>query len=216
MLPVAFAAFAYWFFLNDGVGEVAKAVTSIKNGARVGPATSCPPRGTIPVAPAILAQQAGLDIEVYSLARMASSEHGNDPDEYIRAICWAVRNSAGYQPNGVAITVKVTRRSGSVLSGFYGDQATKPIAYVSTMFDPRERHVRIAREVLALPKSADPTLGATNFYSPKAQDALHARDPKVWTKNAAQVDVDWRKTGLASVVVAGVDSRRLTLYRKAA
>lgn len=215
MEPLFLVGFAFWFF-SSGAEQMAKAVNKVRNGAIVGPKANAPAGGVWEMPPASLAAAAGVDLEVYSLARMASSEHGSDADAYIVAICWAVRNAAGYVAGKTNITAKLTKRGSSALSGFYGDQATKPIAYASTRFSPYERHVRIAREVLALPKSVDPTGGATNFYSPQAQDKLHAKDPKTWSRDAAAVDADWRRDGLEPVAVAGVAARRLTLYRKAA
>jgi hypothetical protein len=203
---------------SDLVGSAIDAVKSpIINGALVGPATQVGEDGIVPDDPADLAAAAGLDIETYSLARALMSEHGNDPDPYLVAAAWAIKNYAAEQ--GRTITALLTDGKGTAGDGRYGRQsASAGTKYAATDQDPRERHARFAGEVLAL-ELPDPTGGATHFFSPKAQDALNKRDASRW-KPAAELLASWTARGglyaegAHVVPVSGVDPYRLTLLAR--
>jgi hypothetical protein len=208
--------------LGKGASVIAPGIKGrILNGPIAGRATTINPEtGLISVGPGTLASEAKLDLDVYSLARMMSSEHGNQADAYLVAVGWAVRNEA--KRKGITITKLVTDGAGGGGSGYYGQQKAKAgIKYVSTAIDPRKRHVDVALKVRGAPSSADPTGGATNFYSPKAQDALAKKaaegDPryvKYAGKDAAAIEKSWSGRGLQHAKTpAGVDPRELTLWR---
>ncbi len=220
MHAVVLVLFLAVVFLGEPVLE--RAV----NGRRVGPMTKPGPDGIIRTDPAALARAAGLEVNVYALARSLSSEHGRDGDSYLRAVAWATRNKA--RERGITILQLLTDGKGVAGDGFFGEQkAAAGTKYASTQLDPYERHVRIALEVMGAPLSADPTRGATHYYSPRASDQLAARaetDPnyaKYRGNTAAVVDARWRAPGglypegAVPVVPPGVNPRQLTLYRRA-
>jgi hypothetical protein len=201
-------------------------VARVKNGGRVGPKTTLGPDGLVAGDPQDLAAAAGLSLQTYALARALVSEHGSDPDAYLRAVAWAIRNKAAEKR--VSIFVLVTDGRGTAGDGRFGEQkASAGTKYVSTAKDPSERHVRIAEEVETAPASADPTGGATHFFSPKTQDLLAAkaaagdeRFTKYAGRDAAAIFASWSTTGLypggaVPVVPPGVDGDVLTLWRRA-
>lgn len=202
--------------VQDAIDTVAGPII---NGPVVGPTTTTGADGIVPDDPAGLAAAAGLDIETYSLARALMSEHGQDPDAYLVAAGWAIKNYAAEQ--GRTITALLTDGRGTAGDGRYGKQsAAAGIKYADTHQDPHDRHVRIAGEITAGERS-DPTGGATHFFSPKAQDALHGRDATTW-KPAADLLASWTAPyglypdGAHVVAVAGVDPYRLTLLARGA
>lgn len=199
-------------------GLVDQVTGPIINGARVGPATTVGTDGIIPDDPATLAAAAGLDIETYSLARCLMSEHGTDPDPYLVAAGWAVANYA--RERGSTITGILLDGAGTAGDGRYGRQSASAGAkYAATDQDPRERHARIAGEILS-GELADPTGGATHFFSPRTQDALNERDSTKWPP-AATILSTWTAPGgklyaegAHIVPVSGVDPYRLTLLAR--
>jgi hypothetical protein len=200
-------------------------ISVVTNGSVVGPKTTLGADGIIWTLPSELAEAAGLDYDVYALSRCGASEHPNDPDVYLRAVLWAVRNKAFER--GVSVLEQLTDGQGERGDGYFGEQkAAAGTKYASTALDPHDRHVRIAGEVMN-DATPDPTGGATHFYSPQAQDQLaaqaaagDARFAKYLGKDAAFIDASWRApgglyaSGAEPVVPAGVDPRRLTLYRR--
>lgn len=200
-------------------------VDRVVNGARVGPKTVLGDDGLIEGEPLELAGQAGLDLETYALARCLASEHGQDADAYLTCVAWAVRNEAGER--GVRVSRLLTDGAGSAGDGYFGEQkAAAGTKYASTRVDPSERHVRVAADVLA--SAIDPTGGSTHFFSPRAQDALAARAEtdtayaKYAGHDAAYIEASWSSPGKLypegadAVVPAGIDPRRLTLFRRRA
>lgn len=200
-------------------------IDRVVNGARVGPKTVLRDDGLVDGEPLELAAEAGLDLETYALARCLASEHGQDPDVYLSAVAWAVRNMAGER--GVRVSTLLTDGAGTGGDGYFGEQkAAAGTKYASTRVDPAERHVRVAAEVMS--SAIDPTGGATHFFSPRAQDALAARaetDPayaKYAGHDSAYIEARWSSPGglypegADAIVPAGVDPRVLTLFRRSA
>lgn len=212
------------FFLLGG-GEAV--MDKIVNGNRVGPKTALRDDGLVDADPQELADEADLDLDTYALARALVSEHGWDPDPYLVAVGWAIKNKA-YE-RGVSVFRQLTDGAGDAGDGMFGEQkASAGTKYASTAQDPSDRHVRVAQQVM-LGELGDPTTGATHFFSPKAQDALEARAEagdaryaKYLGKTAASVDAKWRApgglypAGAAAVVPPGIDANVLTLYRRLA
>lgn len=174
------------------IGEITK-------GSRVGDASTWNDTAQSEIAenPDDLATSANLDLQTYTLARIISSEEGNAPVLYWVAVGWvAVNNSLG----------------GDVFSyatdGSFGRQGTgRP---VSTAVDPYEGHVSTAKAILA-GAVADPTGGAKFFIAPKAQDALHARDPNTY-KAFDTVNASRLAAGLKLVTPDGIDPKLLVFY----
>jgi hypothetical protein len=201
-------------------------IDRLTNGSRVGPRTELRDDGLVDGNPIDLATAAGLDLDTYSLARALSSEHGQDPDAYLVAVGWAIRNYA--VERGSSVFAVLTDGAGDAGDWLFGEQkAAAGTKYASTAQDPFERHVTAAVAVIS-GATPDPTDGATHFFSPRAQDNLSAkaaagdtRFAKYAGKDAASVDARWRAPGglypegAVPVVPPGVDGRVLTLYRRA-
>jgi hypothetical protein len=210
--------------LAGGAEVVDQVVGKIVNGPRVGPATRLRADGLVDGDPTALAAAAGLDLKTYALARALVSEHGNDPDVYLIAIGWAIRNKAAER--GVSLFELLTDGKGVAGDWLFGEQkAAAGTKYAATGQDPAQRHATIASFVLS--SSSDPTGGATHFFSPKAQDSLAAKaetDPqyaKYKDKPAVVINESWTApgglypSGAVPVVPPGIDGYRLTLYRRA-
>ena len=141
-------------------------------------ATRAPTSGDVVTGdPSTLAGQAGVDVEVYSLARLAASEGYDDPrssDESrtVAAVleCQAVLNKA--RARGVTVTAHLLRAvwSGGARApgdGHYGRQGSKSAGYrdASTFNDPSYWHLAVAQAVIdgTVP---DLAAGATDFLDP--------------------------------------------------
>ncbi len=175
-------------------------------GSRVGRATHPNTLGVVEDDPQSLADSAALDLGVYALARMISSEEGNSPQAQKVAVGWAAHNAHG----GNLATV-LTAGHGDADGHFKAQgyqwtsapgETSKGAAYASTARDPYEDDVAIAQAIVN-GGIADPTGGATNWFRPGLQDDEFAAG-KV-SKDAEGVIASWTAGGLARVDVPGVD-----------
>ena len=98
---------------------------------RVGPATSLEANAYVPIPPAALAAQAGVELEAYSLARNVESEEGSGQAAVLLAVAEVGRNRA--RAKKLSITDALTRDNTPGQSGFYGRQAGRS---ASTAQDP--------------------------------------------------------------------------------
>jgi hypothetical protein len=169
------------------------------------------PDGVVPVAPAKLAADAGVSLEIYSLGRMIASEAGGEGAAAWTAVGWAAVNEASALGKSVFGTL-TTSKAGKPGAGMFGRQNLG--RYAATGLPPRRGHLELAAQILA-GTTPDPTGGARRWISPKAQDALAAKGAKGYRKTAAEVDAARRADGWTPVLVAGIEPRDLTLYRKA-
>lgn len=142
-----------------------------------------------------------IDLDTYTLARAIRSEHGRSSRTLKTWIAWAVRNEARRRRTSVH---NLSTKSRARTSGLYARQRTDA-RYIATNVSPRGDDVEVARDVLRAPQSSDVTKGATNFFSPRTQDALFARaqrgDPKLVgriTRDADGVRFTWLSRGLVS------------------
>jgi hypothetical protein len=197
--------------LISGVFAVPSIVTAIKNGAIVGPDHKRNARGAITVDPRdILAdvntalRSAGkspIDLNQLALARALRSEHGSDSVEVRRWVGWAIRNASG---GADRVFSKLTTKTGSEYSGKFADQHTDA-RFAATGQAAREIEIQLAREILTAPRTADPTGGATNFFSPRAQDRLRAAAlagvaaAQLVKKNAEEKRAEWIGFGWRSL-----------------
>jgi len=180
------------------------AIGAIVKGSHVGAYSSPNPTAPNEIGqnPADLAASANLDLDTYTLARVISSEEGNSPVAHQLAIACATKNLADKYGAGIfdiACDGSFGKQSGGV--------GSRP---VSTWTDPYQGHVEIAKAVLS-GAAGDVTGGAYQWVAPRAQDALHARDPDKY-KSFAAVNAERLQGGLRPVSIAGVDPKLLVMY----
>jgi len=174
--------------LSDGFRDI---VSGITQGRRVTNAPHSKTTGTVPGTPDSLAAVAGVDVEVYSLARNIASEEGNSSNETQAAVGWATLNYANAV--GKSVTALLTQAKYPPHSGSYGTQRNIEVGtpngpnpatgfmggsdrYASTALDPYEGHIAIAQGVIdgTIP---DVTNGATQYDRPAGEsnpDAIAA------------------------------------------
>jgi hypothetical protein len=198
---------AWWLFGQRDpaglVGDIAQqlndALNAVVKGARLTSAPYDKTTGLVPGAPSDLADQAGLDLESYSLARLIASEEGRSNNSIKAAVAWAVLNHA--RSSGKSVTSLLTHAKLGAHSGSYGTQRNIEQGtdgyngsdrYASTSSDPYEGDGTIAAAVVSgqLP---DPTGGAEYFDRPAGEDA-----DRVAANRAA--------AGLVLADVVGVDA----------
>lgn len=141
-----------------------------------------------------------LTLDAYSLARALRSEHGKDSREVRTWIAWAIKNSAHAAGKTIHALLVLSK---APTSGLYADQKTDS-RYAATGQGPRLEDLEIADEVLH-GSGKDPTRGATNFFSPKTQNALYRLakdgDPRYAgriTTDANGIREKWAARGLQS------------------
>lgn len=161
--------------LSDGFRDI---VSGITQGKRVTNAPYSKSTGLVPGTPDYLAGIAGVDVEVYSLARNIASEEGNSNNETQAAVGWATLNYANSV--GKSVTSLLTHAKYAPHSGSYGTQRNIEVGttgyngsdrYASTALDPYQGHIAIAQGVIdgTIP---DITNGATQY-----DRAAGERDP---------------------------------------
>jgi hypothetical protein len=168
--------------------------------------------GVVRRAPGDLAREAGVALPVYALARMLRSEHGSEAEHVKVAVGWAAVNQARARKTTIEkLLLSGRTKSGGASSsdGLFGAQYTGK--YATTAVDPTAVDVEIAGKVLS-GVVADPTFGATQFDSPKAQAAAGKRGVPGYTKTAAQIAAA-RAKGSDLVVVNGIDPNHLRFWR---
>jgi len=143
-----------------------------------------PPKAVIEMAngivkddPQSLADARGVDLETYSLARVAQSEEGMSGDRAKIAVMFATLNHA--TATGKSITEIVTkgnpkRSDYDLANGRYGRQGIHP--YCSTIANPTDHTIDLARSVMDL-SAQDETEGSQYWDNPVAQDVLHLTNP---------------------------------------
>ncbi len=161
-------------------------------------------KGIIPGNPEDLAAAKGLDVDVYSLARVGQSEEISERGRI--AVMYATLNHAIRV--GKSITTIVTagnpkRSDYSEAHGHYGRQGIHP--YCSTIAEPSPQTIELAMSVM----SGDATneVGDAEYWdSPIAQDKNHLLDPD---NNPSSAEIASRReaSGLHKVVLPGVLTR---------
>jgi hypothetical protein len=207
----AAAGFVAWWLLgqsDDGgaIGEASQllndALNAIVKGAKLTHAPYDKTTGVVPGSPAELAAQAGVDVEVYSLARMIASEEGRSSNVIKAAVAFAAINRA--TSKGEGITALVTRALVPSHSGSYGTQRNidpnkggdpengPSDRYCSTANDPYAGDADIAGQCYTGVLD-DFTGGAVEFDRPGQE-----RDPE-------KVAADRAAEGLVALTVPGID-----------
>lgn len=199
--------------LVDGATDV---LNTILRGTRVTRAPYSKVDGVVRVDPQSLADQAGVSLEVYSLARMISSEEGSSDNTIKAAVAWAVVNHA--QRSSLSIYRLLTRANNRSHAGFFGTQRdidkdlgpdgairnerfNKSDRYASTASDPYSGDVMIAQAVLD-GRIADLTNGADQFDRPDGES-----DPE-------QVAANRRADGATEVPVEGIDGAKIRFWSR--
>jgi hypothetical protein len=190
-----------------GAPEVIEPIVSrIKYGSKLGPDADAR-TGFVNVLPATLAKQLGVQLEVYSLARMIRSEAGSAGAAERRAVAWVARNNA--RSRGISLTQLLTA-GGGVAAGYYGKQNLGG-RYAATGQAARQGDVDLALQVLGGTLS-DNTDGALHFFNPALQDKLFASNAKKYTKNADAVIASWTAKGLEARTVAGTNPATFLVF----
>jgi len=172
--------------------------------------------GIVPGNPVDLAADKGIDLEVYSLARVGQSEEGMSSDRAKIAVMYACKRHAERQ--GQTITYIVTRGNQErtdfqAAIGHYGRQGIHP--YCTTIAEPKSHTIELAKQVIdgTLPDETD---GAQWWDNPFAQAVLakvHPRkqDPVTgkWTGYYTPDEIAKRRIakGMRAVVIQGVSTR---------
>lgn len=176
------------------------------------PVTNAAPdaHGIVRANPAVLAKQAGVSLDVYALARAIASEHPNSSELVKMAVAWVTQNNA--RRRGVSVASLLLAPNGL----FARQNATvngKHLGkYAATGNDPIAQEIAIAGKVLS-GAVADPTGGAVQFDSPRAQRAALARKVKGYRKTPEQVAAERMKEGKVLVTLTGVDPDYLRFWR---
>jgi hypothetical protein len=141
--------------------------------------------------PKILASAAGVNVDVYTLARIMRSEAGSGPEPERIAVAWVARNAA--REKGVSPTAWATGASG-LSKGFYGPQNIQK-RVVATGSAPRAKDLELAQAIMNgdIP---DNTGGATHFMHPAGQNLLAKMGLKGYTQSAETVIARWKASGL--------------------
>lgn len=156
--------------------------------------------GLVEAEPFRLAEQRGVSLDVYALARMIVSEAGEKNRAAGIACAWAAVNHA--IARGESISTVLLRGKGSSEGRFGGQNLGK---YASTKQVPSDATISIAKDVLnhSIP---DPTKGARQWDAPAAQNAMLGKVAG-YTKSADDVAATRLKTN-DLVMVPGVPSIR--------
>lgn len=144
-----------------------------------------------------------IPLNAWTLATVIASEAGSGPEMAKAAIAHAVMNAA--RRKGVSVFKLIAP------DGKFGGQQGR---YAASGKPPTEVDVRIA-EAVYTGKIKDPTRGADQWDSPRAQRALLARKVSGYRKGPEQVAMDRMKAGKAVVHLPGVDPEYLRLWRPA-
>jgi hypothetical protein len=155
--------------------------------------------GVVPGDPEKLARAAGATLDEYALARCMESEESSEPAR--TAIGWTVRNAATRQSISIA---SLLLRGNTLSKGKFGAQSTGK--WAATSKPPTSATLALAKKVMSK-QVPDPTGGATQWDAPKAQAALHARDPGKY-KTPEEIAQIRQAAGSVMVMVPGVLSTR--------
>lgn len=202
-MPIWLLAAVVVYFIWVGQGNpLDGAVTALNELVRGARLTHAPAdaTGLVPGDPQILADQAGLSLEQYSLARMLGSEEPHTDPTTQAAIAWCTINEAVRR--GVSVTALLLRAKNPRNTGSYGSQKDKDPdspnfgssdRYATTALDPYEREGSIATQCL------DGTIGDLTGGATQFDRAGEEKHPDVVAANRIA-------SGSVAVAVAGTDS----------
>jgi hypothetical protein len=168
--------------------------------------------GIVPTDPKVLADAAGVDLEIYSLARVGQSEEGVSSDLAKISVMYACKRHA--DNSGKSITELVTKGNSkrsdyAEANGHYGRQGIHP--YCTTIAAPSAHTIELAKSVMD-GSADDQTQGAEYWDNPIAQDALHLANPHDDATgkgyySSAEIAEHRQSKGLTLVTIDGVSTR---------
>jgi hypothetical protein len=172
--------------------------------------------GIIQESPESLAAEAGVSLEIYSLARAMQSEESSEAGRI--AVGWAVKNYSKGSTIVKAVTAgrRKDKKTGKTTiyasDGHYGTGNCTPGRYCNSFRAPTSATLALAARVYS-GEIPDPTGGAKQFDAPKAQDKLVAAGAKGYNLSSDELYAKRVKAGKEAVYVPGVPNTRF--WRKA-
>jgi hypothetical protein len=168
--------------------------------------------GIVPDNPQTLADAAGVDLEIYSLARVAQSEEGMSSDRAKTAVMYACKHHSEHTGKSITdiVTAGNSKRSDyAQAQGHYGRQGIHP--YCTTIAAPTKSTLNLADAVYN-GDAQDETQGAQYWDNPLTQDALARLEPKdeatgTGYYNSAEIAAKRQAKGLTMVTIDGVSTR---------
>lgn len=143
-----------------------------------------------------------VSLDVVALATAMASE-STGPELAQIGIGWAIKNYAAKNRSSVVATVSP--------DGRFAKQGTRNHGYVSSKLPPTRKTIELAEKIMPTPpKIADPTSGAIQFDSPKAQRALLARGEVKDTPE--EIAARRIKAGRRLVTLPGVSSENVRFW----
>lgn len=185
--------------LGVGAPAVKRAITK---GRTVGPDAG--PDGLVSTPPDTLATQAGVSLEVLALARLMQSEAGTLPEIARIGVAWAARNQA--RATGTTVVRLLLGKEGR-----FGGQL--PGRYAATGQAPTPANIALAG-VIVSGGVLDPTGGAVQWDSPRAQRALLAKKARGYSKTPEDVARSRVAEGKELVALAGIDVEVIRFWRR--
>lgn len=163
--------------------------------------------------PAILAANAGLDLDTYALARMIASEEGDSNDSHQIAVGECARNHASRV--GVSISTMLLRSTGKNYSeeanGRFSEQGKGK--WASTSKAPTRTNVNNAIRVLS---GTDVTGGGIDFFSPSGQIIGLVQGTSRIKISASKYIKRNAKDGLQwTGPIDGINAKKLMVFRRA-
>lgn len=144
--------------------------------------------------------------EVEALARVMQSEAGGEPKIIQVAVGFATINLSNARNESIWQIARGTADE-------WGGQGSGD-RRVSSRMEATAKMVELARAVLSGDES-DPTGGAYQFDSPRAQRALLIKMPELYHTTPEQVAENRRRDGLVLQLLPGIPEERFRMWRPA-
>jgi hypothetical protein len=145
-----------------------------------------------------------VSVDELLLASELASEEGSKPRIVKVAVAWATRNKARREGKNLVQLIAA--------DGKLGRQGITGHGYASTRQPPTAEDFEIAHAVLA-GLEPDPTHGAVQFDSPKAQRAAVAKGIAKYDKSPEQVAAARMREGKRMVTLPGIAADDLRFWR---
>jgi hypothetical protein len=168
--------------------------------------------GIVPTDPEVLAAAAGVDLDIYTLARIGQSEEGMSSDRAkVAVMCAAMNHSRalGRSITSIATAGNPKRSDYAAANGRYGRQGIHP--YCTTIADPKPHTIELAGQVYNS-ELEDETDGSRWWDNPIAQLKAYLKDPfdaltGLGTRSPDEIAERREKDGRTMVTIPGVSTR---------